>query len=120
FRHLSPELREELVQETIARALLDYLRLVERGKEQIARAGPLARYAVAQVRRGRRVGGRLNIDDVSSDYCRQHKDVSLESLDRRDEISGGWQEILVANRHSTPAEIAAVRIDMYQWLETLS
>ena len=33
FRAQAPELRDELVQETIARALLDYLRLVERGKE---------------------------------------------------------------------------------------
>jgi DNA-directed RNA polymerase specialized sigma24 family protein len=118
FRHVNATDREDAVQEVIARALLDYLRLIERGKEAVAFAGPLARYAVAQVRRGRRVGGRLNIRDVSSEYCRVRKGVLLESLDR-DENSSDWREVLVEDRHSTPAEIAATRIDVGEWLKTL-
>lgn len=120
FRTLSPELCEELVQETIVRALHDYVRLVERGKEHLAFAGPLARFAAAQVRQGRRVGGKLNIRDVSSEYCRTRKGVFLKSLDRADNASGRWQEALVEDRGSTPAEIAAARIDVCEWLKTLS
>jgi DNA-directed RNA polymerase specialized sigma24 family protein len=108
-----------LVQETIVRALLDYTRLVERGKVHLAYATPLARYAVAHVRQGRRVGSRMNGCDVTSEYCRGRKGVRVESLDRFDTTAGEWQEILIENRHSTPAEIAAARIDVAQWLSTL-
>ena len=120
FRTLSPELREELVQETIVRALLDYGRLVERGKEHVAYAAPLARYAVAQVRQGRRVGSRMNCCDVTSEYCRGQRGLSLESLDQREEATGGWQEIVVEDRHSGPDEIAATRLDFREWLSSLT
>jgi len=119
FRHQAPEAREELIQETVSRALVDYRRLVERGKEHLAYAGPLAKYAIAQVRQGRRVGGRLNAQDVSTEYCRNRKGVSLESLDRLDESCCAWREILVEDRCSTPAEIAGARIDVSEWLKTL-
>ena len=119
FRHLNPADREEAVQEVIARSLLDFLRLLERGRGQVAYAGPLAHYAVAQVRGGRRVGGRLNVRDISSEHCQAHKNVSLKSLDGDGDASAGWQEILVENRRSTPAEIAATRIDFRAWLKTL-
>jgi DNA-directed RNA polymerase specialized sigma24 family protein len=119
FRNLTPELREELVQETIARALLDFLRLVERGKEHVASAGPLARYAVAQVRQGRRVGSRMNVRDITSHYSQQQTGAVVERLDRCDEESGGWQEILVEDRHAGPAEIASTRIDVHEWLKSL-
>jgi hypothetical protein len=120
FRHRSPELRAELVEETVARALLDYVRLVQRSQEHKACAGALARYAVAQVRAGRRVGGRLNVRDVSSGYCRKRKGVQLEPLDRHDEECGNWQEILVEDRSAGPADIASARIDVERWLESLS
>jgi DNA-directed RNA polymerase specialized sigma24 family protein len=118
FRHLNPDDRDEAVQEVIARALLDFLRLLERGKGDLAYASPLARFAVAQVRQGRRVGGRLNLCDVSSQYCQAHNSVSLKSLDCGG-TSFGWEEVLVENRCSTPAEIAAARIDFRAWLKTL-
>jgi hypothetical protein len=50
FRGAGAESRQELVQETIARSLYDYVRLLQRGKGQVGQAGPLPRYAVAQVR----------------------------------------------------------------------
>src|SRR4029079_16834832 len=61
FRHVNLADREDAVQEVIARSLVQFLRLVELGKEHLIFAGPLARYSVAQVRSGRRVGGQLNI-----------------------------------------------------------
>ena len=59
FRNAAPELRQELVQETIANSLANYARLAERGKQDVAFPSALARYAVAQVRAGRRIGNRL-------------------------------------------------------------
>ena len=71
FRHLNPEAREEAVAEVIANACRAFVRLVQLGKTDIAYPGVLARYGVAQVNGGRRVGGRLNIQDVSSKYCQR-------------------------------------------------
>ena len=66
FRKLKPEAKAEAVQEAVANACVAYARLFERGRESLAFATVLARYAVSQVRAGRQVGGRLNIRDVSS------------------------------------------------------
>jgi DNA-directed RNA polymerase specialized sigma24 family protein len=119
FRTLPAESRDDLVQETISRALLDYLRLVERGRDHLASATPLARFAVAQVCAGRRVGAKLNGHDVGSPYCRLRNGVQLQSLDSHNETTGSWREALVEDYRSTPADIAAVRIDFAHWLTTL-
>jgi hypothetical protein len=119
FRHTNTADREEAVQEVIARSLLQFLRLLELGKEHLIYAGPLARFAVAQVRGGRRVGGELNVRDVSSSYCQARKGVLLDSLNRYDDASESWQEALVEDRRATPADLAAARIDVREWLETL-
>ena len=118
FRNSGCELRQELVQETIARSLCDYLRLQQRGKAHIAQPGPLARYAVMQVKNGRRVGSCLNVRDVSSKYCQRHKGVSVLSLhdNKKDEQ---WTEIVTEDRHSTPADTAAARVDIREWFCTL-
>jgi hypothetical protein len=118
FRGIGCELRQELVQETIARSLCDYLRLRERGKEHVGQAGPLARYAVAQVKQGRKVGGRLNVRDVGSRYCQRRKSVKLQSLHEK-HVDGAWTEILAEGRRWTPADAAAARLDVSEWLATL-
>jgi DNA-directed RNA polymerase specialized sigma24 family protein len=119
FRHTNPVDREDAVQEVIARSLLQFLRLLELGKEHLIYATPLARFAVSQVRGGRRVGGQLNVRDVSSPYCRVRKGVLLNSLNQYDDASDCWQEALVEDRRATPADMAATRIDVREWLETL-
>ena len=119
LRRVSRKDRADAVEEVVARSFITYLRLIERGKAELAFAGPLARYAACQYLRGRRVGSRMNGDDVTSDYCRQKKGVSLEHLDRIDESTGEWEELVVEDRRSTPANIAATRLDFRAWLESL-
>jgi len=119
FRSLDPEAREEAVQEVVANCFATYKRLIERGKSQVIAAKPLARYAVAQTRTGRRVGGRLNIHDVSSTYCQNRRGIALERLERVDEAAGAWEQILVEDTSSTPADIVAIRIDFQSWLASL-
>ena len=79
----------------------------------------LARYAVAQIRDGRRVGSKSNVRDVSSPYAQMRKGFQVERLDRYDKTDGQWQEILVEDKHAGPADIAASRIDFPAWLSTL-
>jgi hypothetical protein len=119
FRHLPPEAREEATAEVIASALVSYARLVALGREDRAYATTLVRYAVAQYRVGRRVGSRMNGCDVTSDLCRQKKGLSLERLDCFDKRSGDWHELVVEDRHSTPADVATTRVDFAAWLESL-
>ena len=119
FRHLDQEARAEAVAEVVANALVAFRRLVELGKTDVAFASPLARYGVAQVRAGRRTGGKLNVRDVSSGYCQQTKGVQVDRLDHFDAEEDCWTEVLVEDKTAGPAETAASRIDFGNWLGTL-
>ncbi len=119
FRDCDPEGREELVQETVANCLVAYVRLVELGKQSIAYPTVLAMYAVRQIKEGRRVGTKLNVHDVSSEYCQLAKNIAMGRLDRFDHDEMAWMEIVVEDRHATPADIAATRIDFAAWLDSL-
>jgi hypothetical protein len=118
LRQRGPQAREGAVQEGIPHPRPPDKRLVELGKADIAYAGALARYGVAQVKDGRRVGGRLNVRDISSEYCQRRKGVTVKRLDRLDREEG-WQEIVVEDKHATPADVARVRVDFSDWLRTL-
>jgi hypothetical protein len=119
FRHLDPEARQEAIQNVVAAALNAYVRLVQLGKADIAYATPLAKYAIRQHNDGRRLGCRLNVRDVSSEYAQKMKSFCLQKLDHYDETEGVWEEILIEDKTVGPAELAATRIDFPAWLDTL-
>jgi hypothetical protein len=119
FRHLGPEAKAEAVQEALANCCVAYWRLVQQGREGLAFATVLARYAVAQVRSGRQVGGRLNIQDVSSGYAQGWKQFRLARLDRFDSAQRCWREALVEDYRTPVADQAAFRCDFPAWLKTL-
>jgi hypothetical protein len=119
FRHLRPEAREEATQETLCNACSAYARLAELGKTDVAFASALARFGVAQTKVGRKVGGKLNCQDVLSDYCQRKKKLVVERLDRFDFEDQTWSEILIEDRRVGPAETAIVRIDFADWLHWL-
>jgi hypothetical protein len=120
FRKLCPDLRIEMVDEVIANCLVAYARLVEQGRDHLAFPSALARFAVAQVRQGRRIGARLNIRDVASRYAQHRNGFLVERLDQFDTSTDEWKEVLVEDRRATPADTAATRIDFADWLATLS
>ena len=120
FRKLPPELRQDLIEEVVANSFVAFARLVERGQADRALATPLARYAIAQVRVGRRVGSRLRIGDALSSYAQFRKEFFVERLDHFDETEGCWGEVLVEDRRATPADVAACRIDFAEWLRRLT
>jgi hypothetical protein len=120
FRHLAPEAREEVIQEVICNACCALARLAELNKLDIAYPGPLARFAVAQVRDNRRVGCRLNIKDVMSQYCQARKHVTVERLDKYDDNEGCWLEAVVEDPHTPVFEQVQFRCDFPDWLASLS
>jgi hypothetical protein len=119
LRHLSPADREEAIQDVVVHAFVSYVRLTERGQAALAFASPLAHYGACRFLAGRRVGQPLNRNDVSSEYCRRRTGVQIEPLQHFDAPNQAWQELAVEDRHAGPAEVAAIRIDFGDWLESL-
>jgi len=118
FRHLRRDVREDRLAEVVARAYAMFRRLVERGKAALAYATVLARFAIRQVRDGRRVGSKRSVLDVMSSHGQRRKGFSVELLSQR-EAHGDWEE-LTADRKATPADVAACRIDFRSWLGQLN
>ena len=119
FRRLDPEAREDAIQETIANALVAFVRLVQREKLDIAYPTALTRFAVAQIHDGRRVGNRLNVRDVLSPYAQQEKDIRVERLDRFDAKDNEWVEAVVEDHRTPIPEQVMFRCDFPIWLESL-
>ena len=119
FRSENPEHRQELIAEVVANCWAAFVRLVERGLIDVVYPTPLAGFAIKQVRDGRRVGTKLNVLDVSSEYCQARKQITVERLDQFDEQKGEWKEVLIEDRHAGPADTAAARIDIADWFARL-
>ena len=66
FRRMRPDHKDELIQEVVANAYCAFVRLVDRGKADVAYATPLAKFAIWQVTAGRQVGTKPNLRDVLS------------------------------------------------------
>ncbi len=121
FKYRDPEARQDLVQEVVANACVAFKALWDRGKQAVAFPSVLARFAIAQVRDHRKVGGKLNIKDVLSPYCQKHKGVIVERLDVFSDEEDGWKEAVVEDtRTATVPDIVAFRCDFPAWLQTLS
>ena len=85
----------------------------------LAYGSVLARYAIAQIKDGRRVGNRSSVREVLSAYAQKHKGLQVERLDQFDQEENAWSEILVEDRHAGPDEIVRTRIDFADWLDSL-
>ena len=120
FRHLKGDKRDEMIQEVIANACTAYARLVEQGRSESATWSSLARFGIRQARQGRQVGTPLNVRDVCSRYCQRRKGVNVQSLSSWNDRDQEWKELVVEDRHATPADVAAFRIDFREFLRSLS
>ena len=119
FRHLGPEARSEALQNCVANAMIAYARLYELGRIALAYPSVLGRYAIAQTRDFRVVGGHLDIKDVLSPYCQTKKNVVVERLDKFDKAEDQWQEILVEDHRAGPFDIVRIKLDFAAWLRSL-
>lgn len=119
FRALDPEAKAEAVQNCIANAMIAYARLYELGKIELAYPTALAKYAVAQTKDFRVVGGHLAIKDVLSPYCQARKHIQVDRLDRFDSKDGEWLEVLLEDKTAGPADIVRTKLDFAGWLRSL-
>ena len=120
LRGLRSEVRQELTQEVVVNAYCAFVRLLRRGKVAAAYPTPLAQYALRQVRAGRRVGCRSNINDILSAYSRRARGLTIARIDQCDERTGMWNQLLVEDCQAGPAETAAARLDISEWLSRLA
>ncbi|MBI3675183.1 MAG: hypothetical protein HY243_01015 [Proteobacteria bacterium] len=117
FRSLPHCEREEAEADAVAVAMVFFVRLVNRGKNASELAPRIAQIAVLRVKAGRIIGTGERRNDVLSRVARHRRGFQVESLDTgRSADQEGWQSVLVEDRKSTPAEIAASRIDFSAWL----
>jgi hypothetical protein len=119
FRDRDPEAKEEAVAEVVAAAFIMFVALVRDGRESLAYATVLGKYGVRRVRIGRPAATPQNVRDVSSLFCQLRKGIKVERLDGYDRQEGEWMEILVEDKTATPADVAAVRIDVADWFRAL-
>jgi hypothetical protein len=119
FRKASPEAREELIAEVVGISYSAYARLVERGKEDLAFATPLAQFAIRRVRSYRFLGGRQRPRDVMLAHDQTAGRTVVERLDHFDCEESQWEEIVVEDHRVGPADTAACRIDFASWLRWL-
>jgi hypothetical protein len=119
FRTLPREEREEAVREVLAHAFCAFRRLVELGKQDVAFASPLARFAVARVRAGRRVGSKLHPSDVFSWLAQRRHVFRLTSVETAGGKSDTWAETLVDNTLTPIPDQVAFRMDFAAWLAAL-
>ncbi|MBI3864907.1 MAG: helix-turn-helix domain-containing protein [Planctomycetia bacterium] len=121
FRSLPRCEREEAEADAVAVAMVFFVRLVNRGKNASDLAPRIAQIAVLRVKAGRIIGTGERRNDVLSRVARQRRGFQVESLDSGTSADQkGWQSVLVEDRKSTPADIAASRIDFSAWLNGMT
>ena len=118
FRNLPPSESEEAICEVVANAFCAFRRVVELGKIEVAFAGALARFAIAQYRSGRRVGTSLSKGDVLASAERGHGRRIVASLSHCD-ADRDWCETIADDRHWSIPDQAAFRVDFPTWLRSL-
>jgi hypothetical protein len=111
--------REEYMTACIANAYCAFAALVKRGKQDVACATVLAKFAVMQVYDGRDVGTSANSLDVLSGKAQRRWGIEMLPLQKQ-VPAGGWEDLVVEDKHAGPAEIAAVRLDFRAWLRRLN
>lgn len=118
FRHLAAGAKEDAVTEIIASALVAYVRLHKQGRAALAYPTVLARYAVAQFHAGRRVGTRMNKDELLTRSAQRRNRFSVEEIFDYDPDSEEWVEAVIEDTRTCVADQAAFRIDFPAWLAT--
>jgi hypothetical protein len=120
FRGMNVERREEALQDVRAHAWRAYRRLADLDREEVAYAGALARFAVAQFRDGRRVGTPINSRDVCSPQRKRSTGIRVYHFGIPGRHAQVWEEGLVDNTTSPIPDQVAFRIDFPRWLATHS
>jgi hypothetical protein len=128
FRHWHRQLRTEALDDALAACWHAWIGIVRRGQDPIA-AGitGICFNASRYVKAGRRLGcgprGRAHLD-ILDRRTQGRFGLQVISVCRDGRWNGGatrdaWRDCLVEDHRAGPAETAAIRIDMADWLDQL-
>ena len=120
FRSLRGEAKEEAIAETIANVFVAFVRLMERKRGEKVYSSVLTRFAVAQIRCGRKVGTSLNTRDILTRAAQVKHGFRVERLENCDDGGGEWADFVLEDRRTPVPDQAAFRCDFPAWLETQS
>ena len=121
FRNYDPETRQEALQNVVANTTAAVAGLAKRGKLDLAYPTVLAKFGIRRTLDNRKTGSSLNIKDVLSKHCQEHKGVMVERLDKFNEQEDCWKEAVVQDTRSLPVpEVVAFRVDFKDWLKSLT
>jgi DNA-directed RNA polymerase specialized sigma24 family protein len=129
-RRLRRQEYEDVLAEAIAACWSAWVGLISRGRDplEVGVCG-IASQAVRYVRNGRRLargrngGGRHKMDIYHgrAQVLGGYKVISYDTgpAERSDYGPAAWKEVLIADRRTTPADVACARLDFQSWLSSL-
>jgi hypothetical protein len=119
FRHVRGQDRDDLIAETVANVYVGMKALADRDALDLAYPSVLSRFAISQIKDGRRVGTPSNVREVLSEHAQKQKSFTVDRLDVFDTTAGEWQEILVEDRRAGPAGLVQTKLDFAAYLRSL-
>lgn len=117
-----PGRRDDALQDAIGIGWQHYVHCVEQGKDPDSFISVIAEYAVRQVRDGRHVTSQDSARDVMSRRAQRRRGFSVQAFPEHADTGADDNEAIDAladNRQASPADQAAFRIDVKEWLESL-
>ena len=116
-----PNKRKDLIQETIAISFKGWLACIRLGKDPSLFVSAIVDYATRQARSGRKAaGGPSSNSKKNEGYLAQDGRALLSWEDLSWDVREALEAKLYFNRFSPVPEQAAFRIDLPEWLETLT
>jgi len=121
FRFVPSVVRQEHIDDGLARAFVLFVHLVRRHRVRLAHPTALARYAAYHVRSDRLIGSRRNTRDLLYRAAQRQCGFRLIAADEWSKQGRMLcNDLLADSRQATPAELAAFRVDFAAWLDRLS
>ncbi len=115
FRFYSPDAREEAGAEAVAHAWVAYTGLVQRGRGEVIQKPGFVINCVHPVVSGRPAGGCSSATEALSRQVQRRRGFQVRSI-CSPQPEGGMLQNLLEDRRTSPADLAAFRMDFGAWL----
>ena len=112
FCRLSPDAREEAIEEAVVHCLLGYARLHEQGRADSVSPSNLAWYATLRVKSGRPATGGMTREEPLSRYAQIGSGIQVEQIN--------WINTLVEDKCASVPDQVAAKMDVSAWFSTLA
>lgn len=119
LRHLSPEARDDSMENGIVHCMLAYSRLFDQRRAELITAASLVWYAVLQIQIGRLAGCPMNSKEPLSRYAQLSRRFKVLPLHHCDPENEQWINDVIASRQASIVDQVAIKLDFVAWLGSL-